>query len=214
MKLICFPHYTAGGLLCDILENKFSTVGAHGGIDSGSHALAKLGDSESIFDKFDAEQFNLRLLEYQHSEKVVGSHCWPGGLDLSTADQVILITTETSRSKIYRWLRAWHLLFSKTDAVKCLAGQDLIDKQRELAKNYIAPFRAIPDATNVEFADIVETTNEFYKVTKDLVTEHHMQRWQQINYFLYDTNLWSNELVKRYYEAEFEITHGRSYQYN
>jgi hypothetical protein len=213
MKLLCFPHYTAGGLICDILEGTFSPIAPNGGIASIAHSLGKVGDSNSIFTDFDPAEINNRLIKYQHDNIVLGTHCWPINVDLSIPEEVITITTETSKSKIYRWLRAWHLYFSKTDAVKNLSGMELIDKQRELAKNYLAPFSVVPNATNLEFADIVQTTTEFYKVIKDLPSEEHITRWKNINYFLYDTSLWNNELVDRYYEAEFEVTHGRLYQY-
>lgn len=214
MKFLCFPHYTAGGLLCDIFENKFSQIGPHGGIVSLNHQLGKIGDSDSIFVDFDIQKFNLLLSTYRDTDTTVGTHCWPGNMCIPTDVEVILITTETTKSKIYRWLRAWHLYFSKTDIVKELSGIDLLDKQRELAKNYIKPFSVVPNASNLEFADIVETTAEFYNVIKNLPIEQHMIRWKEINHFLYDPSLWNNELVQRYYEAEFEITHGRYYQYN
>jgi hypothetical protein len=214
MKFLCFPHYTAGGLLCDIFENKFSQIGPHGGIVSLNHQLGKIGDSDSIFVDFDTQKFHLLLSTYQNTDITVGTHCWPGNMCIPTGVEVILITTETTKSKIYRWLRAWHLYFSKTDIVKSLSGIDLLDKQRELAKNYLKPFSVVPNASNLEFADIVETTAEFYSVIKNLPIEQHMTRWKQINHFLYDPSLWNNELVQRYYEAEFEIAHGRYYQYN
>lgn len=214
MKFLCFPHYTAGGLLCDIFENKFSQIGPHGGIVSLNHQLGKIGDSDSIFVDFDIQKFNLLLSTYRDTDTTVGTHCWPGNMCIPTDVKVILITTETTKSKIYRWLRAWHLYFSKTDIVKELSGIDLLDKQRELAKNYIKPFSVVPNASNLEFADIVETTAEFYNVIKNLPIEQHMIRWKEINHFLYNPSLWNNELVQRYYEAEFEITHGRYYQYN
>lgn len=214
MKLLCFPHYTAGGLICDILENKFSPIGSHGGILSTTHLLGKIGDSDSIFVEFDPAEFNLMLSAYQDTNTLIGTHCWPGNVTIPGNINIMLITTETSKSRIYRWLRAWHLYFSKLDNTKDLSGLDLIDKQRELAKNYVAPFRAIHGATSLEFADIVETTAEFYNAVKDSATEQHMTRWKQINHFLYDCDLWNNELVQRYYEAEFEIAHGRFYQYH
>ena len=101
----------------------------------------------------------------------------------------------------------------KIDEVKKLTGMDLVDKQRELAKNYLIPFRVVQGATNFEFADLVETTNEFLNVVNGLPVEPHLSRWKEINKFLYDDNLWNNELVQRYYEAEVEVAHGKFYKY-
>jgi hypothetical protein len=213
MKLVCFPHYTAGGLLCDILENTLSPMAANGGINSKAHLLGKIGDSDSVFTDFDVETLARKCLPFQNIDITVGTHCWPGNLDKSIYKEIILITTETTKSKIYRWLRAWHLYFSKIEEVKALTGMDLIDKQKELAKNYLIPFRVVPGAVNFEFADLVENTNEFRNVTQGLSIQPHLSRWKEMNKFLYDRNLWNNELVQRYYEAEFEVTHGRYYQY-
>lgn len=213
MKIVCFPHYTAGGLVCDIINNTFSPIGKNGGINSFAHSHGKIGDSDSIYTDFDVTEFNTCMSKYQNSDITVGTHCWPGDADLSIAREVILITTETSRSKIYRWLRAWHLYFSTQSHIKQLTGIELVDKQRELAKNYLAPFRAVPAATNLEFADLVEATQEFRHVVKGLPIEHHLDRWRKINYFLYDTNMWDNDLVHRFYEAEFEAAHARYYKY-
>ena len=214
MRLLCFPHYTAGGLLCDIFERKVSKIGLNGGVDSVSHSLGKIGDSDTIFTDFDADELKSKLSVYKNVNVMVGTHCWPGNLDCSVAEEVISITTETSKSKIYRWLRSWHHHTSKLDNVKSLTGIDLIDKQRELAKNYLIPFRAVNGVTNIEFADIVEATPEFFNLVKDLPTNEHLKRWHETNQFLYDKNLWNNNLVQRYYEAEFEVAHGRYYQYH
>lgn len=211
MKLICFPHYTAGGLLCDILEQKFSPTLLNGGIGSESHALARIGDSSSVFTEFNLDEFNQAVSAYQDKDVVVGTHCWPGQIDIAKFEQVILITTETSRSKVYRWLRAWHFCFAKSCAN--LTGMELIDKQRELAKNYLTPFRAVSNATNLEFADIVESTAEFRNAVNNLPILDHLTKWKETNYFLYNQDLWNNNIVQRYHEAEFEVTHGRFYQY-
>jgi len=213
MKLLCFPHYAGGGLLCDILENKFSPVHKNGGLDSLSHSYGKIGDSESTFTNFDQNKFNIFLSNAKDHELIIGTHCWPGEMDLSMCDQVILITTETTRSKIYRWLRAWHLYFSKQDHISSLTGMELVDKQRETAKNYLQAFGAIPHYCNLEFADIVETTAEFYDIMSGMEIKTHMDRWKSLNSFLYDSNLWNNSLVKRYHEAEFELAHGKYYKY-
>jgi hypothetical protein len=44
MNLICFPHYTCGGLLCDIMEDTMSEFADNGGIASPTHNVGKIGD--------------------------------------------------------------------------------------------------------------------------------------------------------------------------
>ena len=61
MNLICFPHYTCGGLMCDLLSNTFSPVGKNGGIDSILHEIGKIGDSDMVFDQFDVGTFVAKL---------------------------------------------------------------------------------------------------------------------------------------------------------
>ena len=213
MKLICFPHYTAGGLLCDILRREFSPMAANGGVGSMAHSLGKIGDSNTVFTDFDAELLTSACLPYQSLDISIGTHCWPGNIDVTNYKEVMLITTETTKSKVYRWLRAWHLYFSKIPEVQKLRGMPLIDKQRELAKNYLIPFRVVLGAVNIEFADLVENTNEFTSLLQEFPTEPHLSRWKETNKFLYDSNLWNNDLVQRYYEAEFEVAHDRFYKY-
>ena len=65
MKLVCFPHYTAGGLLCDILQGKFSVIGTNNGINSNEHSLGKIGDSDTVYTDFDAEILTRKCLPYQ-----------------------------------------------------------------------------------------------------------------------------------------------------
>ncbi|MFZ4102632.1 MAG: hypothetical protein ACOYKR_11845, partial [Sphingobacterium thalpophilum] len=105
-NLICFPHYTAGGLLCDIFTDTLSPVGPGGGINSTAHALGKIGDADSVLTKFDIATLFSKI-EYANSISVscIGTHCWPGILDASqlavAAEQIIIITTTTYRSKLY-----------------------------------------------------------------------------------------------------------------
>ena len=53
MKLVCFPHYTCGGLLCDILNDTFSNIGTNGGINNIHHSIGKIGDVDTVQTNFD-----------------------------------------------------------------------------------------------------------------------------------------------------------------
>jgi hypothetical protein len=69
MNLICFPHYTCGGLLCDILNGTFSQIAPNGGVDSIGHTLGKIGDNDTVMIDYDQKIFLDRLekLKLQHT---------------------------------------------------------------------------------------------------------------------------------------------------
>ena len=216
LNLICFPHYTCGGLLCDILSNTFSPMFDNGGINSIQHSLGKIGDSNTVFLDYDPQQFMDSIAAIPLPDcSWVGTHCWPKKLPIDQFNQVIVVTTTTFKSKIYRWARAYHHYFAPQWID--LEGMDLIDKSRETAKNYVVPFDPIVSKSNViniEFADVVETTPEFYHVISGQDYRLHMDRWKKINSFLYSSNFWQSETVQYFYQAEMEINLGRYYRYN
>lgn len=212
MKIVSFPHYTCGGLLCDILNDTFSDIDANGGIASQQHAIGKIEDSDSILEDFDFELLWQRLQEFSR-DQWVGTHCWLGRADLSRFDQVINITTMTYRSRLYRWQRAHYHYYSQRPEWRSLKDLDLIDKQRETAKNYLIPFRPITGSVvvNLEFADVVECQPAF----RNLLPPHsqkHLTRWQQVNHFLYDHC--DPDAVNRFHEAEHEHQLRERYVYS
>lgn len=216
MNLICFPHYTCGGLLCDIFNQTFSNITAKGGVNSIAHALGKIGDADTVLVEYDQQMFMslVKSLDSNHA-KWVGTHCWPGGLDLGMVDQVVVITTATSRSKLYRWARAYHHYYMKSDLWLSVSGQQRIDKERETAKNYLPAFAPVdqPNVINLEFAEVVENSKEFQKLTAQYETVQHVDRWRQVNSFLYAADIWNSDAFKRFYEAEAEHGLGTHYVY-
>lgn len=216
MNLICFPHYTCGGLLCDILNNTFSPVSMNNGINSIKHSYGKIGDTGTVLTEFDLEKFNFI---FSRSDILptdwVGTHCWPEKIDLSRFTQVLVITTTTFRSKIYRWLRAYYHYYQKSLPWTSELGVSRVDKERETAKNYLVPFPPVfkSNVVNIEFAEIVETTPAFYNIIAGLSVDKHMDRWKKINNFLYNENIWGSDPVKRYYEAEYELNLQQYYVY-
>jgi hypothetical protein len=217
MNLICFPHYTCGGLLCDILNGTFSAVASDMGIGSREHGMAKIGDCTTVFDRYDPEKLLSRINQLQQTvndNTWVGTHCWPGLIDTSVLNQVIVVTTTTYRSKLYRWIRAYYHYYEKSDPWLAVSGQARIDKERETAKSYLVPFLPVDNKNiiNIEFAEIVETSTEFLKLINGLDIAHHMDRWKLINHFLYD-NVWLDASARRFHEAELETILGRYYVY-
>lgn len=217
MNLICFPHYTCGGLLCDILNGTFSEIAPHGGVASISHGLGKIGDSDTVMIDYDQETFidMIENLKLQYTNEWIGTHCWPGRLDLAVAEQVVVVTTTTFRSKLYRWIRAYHHYYLKSDPWITVTGQQRIDKERETAKNYLIAFDPVfqPNAVNIEFAEVVENSAEFQNFTAHNDIGQHLDRWRKINSFLYDPNIWSSTAFQRFYEAESETCLKKYYVY-
>jgi hypothetical protein len=212
MKIVSFPHYTCGGLLCDILNGTFSEVDSNGGIASSQHAIGKIDDSNSILDQFDFEELWKRLQDFSQHQWI-GTHCWLGGVDFRRFDRVINITTMTYRSRLYRWLRAYHHYYLKTPQWQTVTGLDQIDKQRETAKNYLQSFRPINDerVINLEFAEVVHCSKSFTQLLSDHY-QHHLDRWCQINSFLYDPNIYASA-ADRFYEADYEVALCEKYVY-
>lgn len=216
MNLVCFPHYTCGGLLCDILQNTFSPIGGSGGIDSITHKIGKIGDSDSVFADFDSKLFYDALKSFDPIQNSwIGTHCWPGSLDVSMFDQVLIVTTTTFRSKLYRWIRAYYHYYSKSQPWVEAHGQARIDKEKETAKNYLKPFLPVAgkNIVNIEFAEVVEVSKEFQHIVHDYNYDLHIKRWKKLNDFLYDSAIWNSDAVKRFYEAELETNLSCHYRY-
>lgn len=213
MKIVCFPHYTCGGLLCDILNNTFSKISSNGGIKSIEHAIGKLGDSDTVHTNFDINDIHQVAQNYLGG-KWIGTHCWLGNTDLKVFDRVINITTMTYRSQLYRWLRAYHHHYVKSTPWQNLEGVAAIDKQRETAKNYLYAFEKIVSerVVNIEFSDVVERKPSFVNLLPGNY-QRHLDRWQQVNNFLYSSDLWSSTATMRFHEAQHEMLVGTSYVY-
>ena len=188
MNLICFPNYTCGGLLCDILNQTFSPVLSRGGIDSVSHSLGKISNDITPCTTYDPADL-LSKLSAVPPGMWIGTHCWPGILPFDQFTQIINITTVTERSKLYRWIRAYRHYYSKEWSD--ITGIDLLDKMRETAKDYIIPSEPVFDSCvyNLEFSEVVNGTVEFYKFFTQTNARIHMERWSKTNEFLYDANL-------------------------
>lgn len=213
MKIVCFPHYTCGGLLCDILNGTFSKINKNGGISSIEHAIGKIGDSDTVYTNFDINDIKL-IVKNSVDDKWIGTHCWLGAVDLSIFDQIINITTVTFRSQLYRWIRAYHHHYIKSEPWQNLVGVDAIDKQRETAKNYLIAFEKITNerVINIEFADVVEQKAGFVNLLPSNY-QQHLDRWRQVNSFLYTSDLWQSTAAIRFHEAQHEMLLDTRYVY-
>ena len=212
MNLICFPHYTCGGLLCDIFSNSFSEIGTNGGINSIFHNYGKIGDTGSTTINFDVDEF-YDTIKDAPDDAWIGTHCHPGSLDHFKFDKIIVVSTATHRSRIYRWIRAYYHYYSNSDPWTAVTGLDRIDKERETAKNYLLPFAPVKNIINLEFSEVVDGTVEFLSILPNTDIAKHMDRWKSINSFLYNTDIWNSTPVKRYHEAELEVGLQKYYVY-
>ena len=221
-NVICFPHYTCGGLLADILNNTWSVVASNGGLESIHHNVGKVGDSNSIFETFTQTEFDSIITSAeQHNLPIgawLGTHCWPGKISTNKFNTVINVTTCTSRSKIYRWVRTYYHYYVPGN-VHIIDNLDRIDKFREGAKQYLSPFTPVvsDQIINIEFCEIVEKTANFCRImeqyTSVLSLDKHIARWEQLNSFLYDADLWNSYPVARFHEAEYESLLNTDYIY-
>ena len=214
-NLVCYPHYTCGGLLCDIFNNTWSQVGTRGNILNREHSLGKIGDSDTVFKDFDQQVLVDRIDQLCLPDNTwIGTHCWPSKNLCDKFEKIIVVTTATSRSQIYRWARAYHHFFEPQWAELSVLEKN--DKTRETAKNYILPFEAVsyPNVVNLEFTEVVENTAEFQHLTEPYAARSHINRWQQVNAFLYDQNFWNSTAAKSIFQAEYELKLDKYYQYN
>ena len=214
-NLVCFPHYTCGGLLCDILNDTQSNLGSNGNILNQAHDLGKIGDSESVFTDFDERTLIDKKNRWSLAAGTwIGTHCWPTKNLCNEFEHVIVVTTATSRSQIYRWARAYNHFFEPkwTD----LSGIEKTDKIRETAKNYILPFDPVmyPNVVNLEFAEVVENSTEFQYLMMPHSVEFHINRWQKVNAFLYDRDFWNSTAAKSFFQAEYELKLEKYYRYS
>lgn len=207
--------------MCDILTDSFSPISQNGGIQSPAHSIGKIGDADSILDQFDVPEFLSKLKYANFNNKTcVGTHCWPGILDAyqlaDASDQIVLITTTTHRSKLYRWLRAYYHYYEKSQPWLAVSGPARIDKERETAKNYIQPFLPVfaKNIINLEFAEIVDNSPQFKNLVKNHQPHKSFKRWQMLNNFLYHKDIWNSVPVQRFYEAELEIHTKQCYVYD
>lgn len=207
MKLVCFSNNTAGGLVCDLLNQKTSAISGYKTAGPEHNAL-KIGDTPTIQRKVDQSLW-ASAVERNRSDVWLGTHLHPSGIpDRLMFEQILAITTETRQSKLYRWLRYYHGWF-KNAHPGWMESEELhtIDQIRELAKNVFEPFESFPGCWNVEFADIV--TGKF--VSEHRLDIHHFNQWQKANDFLYDSS--DSWAIRCFNEAEWELANNKPYKY-
>lgn len=192
-----------------MLNNTWSEVGDNGGILSISHNVGKIGDTDSVLNNVTQEDFDsvVRLANNSGLPKGtwIGTHAWTGTVSTAQFARVINVSTVTTKSKLYRWLRTYYHHYVPSTAQQEFSGLEEFDKFREGAKRYLIPFDLVraENTINLEFSDVVENTERFKSLVKQ-PTDRHLARWQAVNSFLYDQDLWNSAPVARFFEAEYE----------
>lgn len=208
MKLICFSNNTAGGLLCDLLNNRTSDMTGYR-TEGPHHSAFKVGDAPGVQWSVDTEIWNSRIIQNQNFDCWLGTHAHPSAIpDIQVFDKVIAITTMSRSSKLYRWLRYYHGWW-KSHNPQWRETNDLvdIDQMREMAKNVFVEFTPHPNCWNIEFCDIVDGIF----VEQQGLNLEYFHKWKSSNQFLnYDTKEWA---YLRFCEAEWEILHKKPYKY-
>lgn len=210
MKLVCFSNNTAGGLVCDLLNNKQPMINSYR-TTSGEHSVFKIEDTPTVQTTIDVDKWNQIITAHKNSDVWFGTHAHPGcipNFDMFT--KVIVITTESRQSKVYRWLRYYHGWFKSTHKDWFESDElDKIDKIRCLAKNIFHPFMSWnhPNCHNIEFEHIV--SGKFVEINN--LNTDNFNLWKKHNPWLYpvDETSWA---MNRFIEAEYE-TSGSPYKY-
>ena len=207
MNLVCFPNNTAGGLVCDLLNN---TQNLHDSKTTGAeHNAFKFDDdTATVQTQVDVSQWNRRVEQLAHTDLWYATHLHPSCIpDPTVFNNIIAITTTARSSKLHRWLRYYNVWFK--NAHPTWTEDDSlgkIDKIRELAKNVFVEFAPCNGCENIEFSDIV--SGQF--VQNRGLNADYMHRWLTANPWLTDTDSWATQ---RFNEAEWELQNHLPYRY-
>ena len=178
MNLVCFPSFTGGGLVCGLLNERFTPIDGMT-VNSKEHNIFKTGDNwKSPYKEYLKELWDYNVKIYGRTRYWFGTHCHPSVIEcLASFDKKIAITTTTTTSKYYRFLRSYYIYFqNNTDPEFNMDG---------LVSNILNDeFEPHNDCTNIEFSDIVDGTFvKEYNLNLD-----YFNIWKEKNIFLYNEN--------------------------
>lgn len=208
MKLVCFPNNAAGGLICNLLNDRTIRMVGYKTNDP-AHSVFKIGDEPGIQYTVDPVVWEHRVQLYRNKDMWFGTHCHPVGVpDLRKFDNVLAITTVSRTSKLYRWLRLYYGWFKPNNPTWQETNSiDSYDQIRELAKSCYGEFAPHTDCDNVDFEHIV---NGDFVADRNLNVDQ-FELWKQSNSFLYSNN--ADWAIERFNEAEYEILKNDAWKY-
>lgn len=195
LNLICFPHFTCGGLLTTMLNDEMGVVVEDRQIvSSWRHQFGKrivfnnACDNESVFRLYNTERF-LKEITCIPNIGWISTHCWPGPLILHDSfnkiDQILNITTVTLQSRLLREHRVRALSPHINDYTK---HSTIVNDSYAISAEPVFHKKII----NLEFSDVVFCTGTFIDIVnllapnRTIPLETHMDRWRKLNYFLYE----------------------------
>lgn len=200
MNLVCFPNYCAGGLVCDLLNNKKNKIVDGTIAASQEHNFFKVGNNGILVQRtFDRKEWD-RLFSYYSAKEWTksiwyGTHIHPSVIpNLSEFKRVICITDETRLSKLYRIIRLYNIELIKEPDINKRIGS-LIGNMKLLKDT----FTSHKDCTNIEFCDIVD--GKFVR-DNDLDVSY-FEEWKQANAWLYDLK---DDLVIEHFNQMYKET--------
>lgn len=210
MKLVCFSNNTAGGLVCNLL-NKQKIIFNGYKTKNQEHNLLKFEDTPTICNSIDDKKLWYDITnKYKVTDLWYGTHVHPSGIpNINDYEEILTITTQTEKSKLYRWLRYYYGWYY-TETVNWREDDTLekIDKIRELSKNVFVEFKPYNNLNYVEFEEIVN--GNFVK--NNGLDQVEFANWKSANNFLYDSCL-NNWGTKRFYEAQYELRTNKPFKY-
>lgn len=189
MRLVCFLGVTAGGLVCDLLNQIESPIDINGRVKSKHHNTFK--NLTPYLDKgpFDESTWfqiirnnNLKPFMYY------GTHTHPSNIPKKYLDQfveVVVISSTTQMCKFYKYLRFKHLYSNSPINIEAC----------------FADYPPVEGCTEIKFCDVVE--GRFVK-EYNLNTEH-FDMWKKSNSYLYDQSF-TEEFLKLYNDYNFKRT--------
>jgi hypothetical protein len=194
MNLVCFGNYTCGALLCDILNLESSRLGPHNNIASSKHNQGKIPLASTFTGKgFNLNAFNIKispLLENNSfKNKWIGTHCWPGELDTSLFNNIINVTTESEKSRIYRYARIFYTMTAGLFPGNKKPQRPYDTKSWHQSYSHVQKDNVV----NIEFEDVVEWKNNIEDLLLGYIgveyvkhIHNRMKFWRSLNDFLYD----------------------------
>jgi hypothetical protein len=204
MNLICFPNYTCGAILCDILNKESSQVGKNNNFYSAKHNYGKIPANTYNGKEYDPKLLYDKTLRLDNVQQLkgawIGTHCWPGLIDNTLYENIICISTENRNSKIYRFARVFYTMVAGRwpDQPKPQKPKDIM--------YYNAPFEKVHKSNiiNIEFEHWVNLTPQVEDVLLRLAGHEYKnhfiarrKKWIEINDFLYDQRF---DFVKKEWE--------------
>lgn len=184
MNLVCFANHTAGGLLCDLLNDTRSQIDAPILYKNIEHHVFTFKNNARVCRYFDEATWTQREKRIIDSSKDIwyGTHIHPSSIPESyfnKFNKVIAITTVTKRSKFYRFLRCYYLN-DMAFTVNSIINSPKKDPEQiaELIKETFEPdHRCI----NIEFEDIVDGKY----VSENNLNMDQLNIWKNHNNFLF-----------------------------